>query len=87
MTIDEGRRNLLQTTGWKNKSATFFKHVFFCLLLAVLCFVFAGCWVIEAPYKVVKWTIKGTYYTVRGAYELPVPQSSFTISVNLPSRW
>jgi rare lipoprotein A len=33
-------------------------------------FVFAGCWVIQAPYKVVKGTIKVTYYTVRGAYEL-----------------
>jgi len=70
VSIDEGRRNLLQNTGWKNKSAAFFNHVFFCLLLAVLCFVFAGCWVIETPYKVVKGTIKGTYYTVRGAYEL-----------------
>ncbi len=70
MTIDEGRRNLLQTTRWKNKSGTFFNHVFFCVLLAALFFVFAGCWVIEVPYKVVKGTIKGTYYTVRGAYQL-----------------
>jgi len=70
VSIDEGRRNLLQTTGWKNKSAIFFNHVFFCLLLAALCFVFAGCSVIEYPYKTVKGTIKGTYYTVRGAYEL-----------------
>ena len=70
MTIDESRRNLLQTTVCKNKSATFFNHVFFCLLLAVLCFVFADCSVIEAPYKVVKGTIKVTYYTVRGAYQL-----------------
>jgi hypothetical protein len=61
MMIHEGRRKLLQTIAWKNKSATFFNRVFLCLLLAALCYVFAGCWVIKAPYKVVKGTIKGTY--------------------------
>ena len=60
---------MLQTTGWKNKSA-FLNHKFICIFLAILCFVFASCWVIEVPYKVVKGTIKGTYYIVRGAYEL-----------------
>lgn len=35
-----------------------------------LCFVLTGCWVITAPYKIVKGTVKGTYYVVKGAYEI-----------------
>ena len=59
----------MQTTGLKNKSA-FLNHKFIVLFLAILCFVFVSCLVIEVPYKIVKGTIKGTYYIVKGAYEL-----------------
>ena len=48
------------------------KHAFFGLLLAALGFALTGCWAITLPYKVVKGTVKGTYYVVRGAYELTV---------------
>ena len=48
------------------------KHVFFGLILAALGFALTGCWAITLPYKVVKGTVKGTYYVVRGAYELTV---------------
>lgn len=41
-------------------------------ILAVLCFALVGCWAITLPYKVVKGTVMGTYYVVRGAYELTV---------------
>lgn len=37
---------------------------------AFLLFVLAGCWVITTPYKIVKGTVKGTYYGVKGAYEI-----------------
>jgi rare lipoprotein A len=30
----------------------------------------AGCWLIKAPYNIVKGTAKGTYYLVKGTYEL-----------------
>jgi rare lipoprotein A len=40
------------------------------LLVATLCFPLAGCCVFTVPYKVVKGTATGTYYVVRGAYEL-----------------
>ena len=42
----------------------------FTTIPAFLCLVFAGCWVITAPYKLVKGTVKGTYYVVKGAYEI-----------------
>lgn len=48
------------------------KRAFFCLLLAAQCFALSGCWAITLPYKVVKGTVMGTYYVVRGAYELTV---------------
>jgi rare lipoprotein A len=34
------------------------------------CLFLAGCWLIEAPYRVVSGTVKGTYYVVKGAYQL-----------------
>jgi rare lipoprotein A len=40
------------------------------LFLTFVIFIFGGCWVITAPYKVVKGTVKGTYCVVKGAYEL-----------------
>ena len=42
----------------------------FTVISAFLCLVLAGCWVITTPYKVVKGTVKGTYYVVKGAYEI-----------------
>jgi len=42
----------------------------FTAISAFLSLVLAGCWVITAPYKVVKGTVKGTYYVVKGAYEI-----------------
>jgi rare lipoprotein A len=42
----------------------------FTAISAFLCLVLAGCWVITAPYKIVKGTVKGTYYVVKGAYEI-----------------
>ncbi|OPY77239.1 MAG: RlpA-like protein precursor [Syntrophorhabdus sp. PtaU1.Bin153] len=44
------------------------------LLLSVifaisLCTIIGGCWVVTVPYKVVKGTVKCTYYVVKGAYE------------------
>ena len=46
------------------------RHSFLSLFLIIFFFVLGGCWVITAPYKVVKGTVKGTYYAVKGAYEL-----------------
>ena len=42
----------------------------FGLLFVFLCFFLTDCCVITVPYKVVKGTVKGTYYVVKGAYEL-----------------
>ncbi len=44
----------------------------FGLLLPVLCSGLLGCWAITLPYKAVKGTVMGTYYVVKGAYELTV---------------
>jgi rare lipoprotein A len=40
------------------------------LLVVLLFFFLTGCAVITVPYQVVKGTVKGTYYLVKGAYEL-----------------
>ena len=42
----------------------------FGLLALPLCFFLTDCSVISIPYKVVKGTVKGTYYVVKGTYEL-----------------
>jgi rare lipoprotein A len=42
----------------------------FGLLVVPMCFFLTDCGVISVPYKVVKGTVKGTYYVVKGAYEL-----------------
>ena len=42
----------------------------FSLLIALLFCFYSGCFIIRIPYKVVKGTVKGTYYVVKGAYEL-----------------
>ena len=40
------------------------------LVILSFCLVAAGCAVITAPYHVVKGTVKGSYYVVKGAYNL-----------------
>lgn len=40
------------------------------LLVLLVCFFSAGCWIFKAPYKIVSGTVKGSYYFVKGAYEL-----------------
>lgn len=40
------------------------------LLVLPLCFFLTDCRVVSVPYKVAKGTVKGTYYAVKGAYEL-----------------
>ena len=41
-----------------------------CLGWLLLCCLFLdGCWIITAPYKVVKGAVTGTVYVVKGAYE------------------
>ncbi len=42
----------------------------FTTVQTILLLVLSGCWVITAPYKIVKGTVKGTYYVVKGAYEI-----------------
>lgn len=39
------------------------------MFVIILCMVLGGCWVVTVPYKVVKGTVKCTYYVVKGAYE------------------
>lgn len=39
-------------------------------ILAFLAVALAGCWVITTPYKIIKGTVKGAYYVVKGTYEL-----------------
>ena len=41
----------------------------FSLLVALLFCLYTGCFLIRIPYKLVKGTVKGTYYVVKGAYE------------------
>ena len=36
----------------------------------ILCLALTGCWLITAPYLVIKGTVKGTYYVVKGTYEI-----------------
>ncbi len=38
-------------------------------LLLPCCLLLSGCWIITAPYKIVKGTVTGTVYVVKGAYE------------------
>jgi rare lipoprotein A len=40
------------------------------LLVVSICLFLAGCAILKLPYRVVVGTVKGTYYVVRGAYEL-----------------
>ncbi len=42
----------------------------FVLPVALLCLFLTSCYVITVPHKVVKGTVQGTYYVVKGAYEL-----------------
>lgn len=47
------------------------KYFFAAILIpAILNLVLSGCWVVTVPYKIVKGTVKGTYYVVKGTYEL-----------------
>lgn len=57
--------------------------VFLGLFLATTIIVPAGCWVITAPYKVVKGTVKGTYYVVKGAYELTAGTTKVVYAVGV----
>ncbi len=67
----------------------------FILFIAVVYLVLEGCWAIKAPYKVVSGTVKGSYYIVKGAYELTagttkivykVGTLTFTV-VKAPLEW
>lgn len=55
---------------WWSSSQKVTSRSFFILFIAVVCLVLNGCWAIRVPYKVVKGTVKGSYYVVKGAYEL-----------------
>jgi len=60
--------------GLTKQSGTFFdktrRCVVFAPLVFLLCFFLTNCCVISVPYKVVKGTVKGVFYVVKGAYEL-----------------
>ena len=40
------------------------------LLIIAICFFLADCSVVKLPYRVVVGTVMGSYYIVKGAYEL-----------------
>ncbi|HUN55607.1 MAG TPA: septal ring lytic transglycosylase RlpA family protein [Smithella sp.] len=53
--------------------------VFF--LLVFLIFSLTSCFIITVPYKVVKGTVKGTYYIVKGTYELTAGTTHLVYSI------
>jgi rare lipoprotein A len=57
--------SILRTLHSRSKSQDIFV-----LLIVFFCLILGGCWAITAPYKVVTGSVKGSYYVVKGAYEL-----------------
>jgi rare lipoprotein A len=53
----------------------------FVVFIIFSCFIIGGCQVVKVPYKIVKGTVKGTYYVVKGTYNLTAGTTKIVYSI------
>jgi rare lipoprotein A len=57
------------------------QHFILVLLITFSCLILCGCRAVTVPYKVVKGTVKGTYYVVKGSYNLTAGTTKIIYSI------